>query len=90
MTQSLAQRLDRLERMVSEQMLAEPPAGVLSVKGAAKYLSVSVSQMYNLTGSGQIPTVVLSQGTRKPRIGVAIADLDEYVRKHRHVPRGWE
>jgi excisionase family DNA binding protein len=83
MSKLITEKLDRIAGMIGK--LAKDAEKPYDLAGAAEYLSVSQSHLYQLTSKGKI-------GHYKPagkRIYFDKADLDEYLRRNRVRPQ-WE
>jgi excisionase family DNA binding protein len=59
-------------------ILGSPAAGLLDVRAAAEYLSVSVRTVKNLLSEGKLPYVKIGRATR-----LTAEDLDGYISQNR-------
>ncbi|HET9060006.1 MAG TPA: helix-turn-helix domain-containing protein [Acidimicrobiales bacterium] len=59
-------------------ILGSPVAGLLDVRAAAEYLSVSVRTVKNLLSEGKLPYVKIGRATR-----LTAVDLDSYISQNR-------
>lgn len=81
--QQISEKLERIEARLAD--LGQASAKPYDLIGAAEYLGISRSHLYQLTSKGQI-------GHFKPagkKIYFDKADLDEYLRRNRVRP-AWE
>jgi excisionase family DNA binding protein len=53
---------------------------LVTLPGAARLLEVSRSKLYELVAAGELPTVRIGRSRR-----IAVADLEEFVRRCRDV-----
>jgi excisionase family DNA binding protein len=82
-TKEISEKLERIETMLAD--LGQASAKPFDLEGAAAYLGISKSHLYQLTSRGQI-------GHYKPagkKLYFDKADLDEYLRRNRVRPQ-WE
>jgi excisionase family DNA binding protein len=82
-TQQISEKLERIEARIAE--LGKTEAKPYDLAGAAEYLGLSRSHLYQLTSKGLI-------GHYKPagkKLYFDKSDLDEYLRRNRVRPQ-WE
>lgn len=83
MPNPITERLDRIEGRITD--LSKATAKPYDLAGAAAYLNISKSHLYQLTSKGKI-------GHYKPagkKLYFDKTDLDEYLRRNR-IPPQWE
>ena len=71
-------RRDDLVPPVPPQQAQDPPAALLTVRQAAKQLSLSPSAIHNYISSHQLPVIRLGRAIR-----IQPADLAEFISAHR-------
>jgi excisionase family DNA binding protein len=82
-TNEISEKLERIESALAD--LGKASAKPFDLAGAAEYLGISRSHLYQLTSKGLI-------GHYKPagkKLYFDKSDLDEYLRRNRVMPR-WE
>lgn len=76
--------LGEVAALRAELRRARSRKGLLTRAEAAEYLGVSLSTLGEFTSRRKLPAVRLGDGRRRTRVGFLRADLDDFLRRHRH------
>lgn len=74
------------EEVKSEEVSAAPEPAFLTLEDVARYLSVSVPQVYALVRSGDLPAIKIG-GRGVWRVGRV--QLEEYIERLHHETEAW-